>query len=404
VSVALHPDTPVVVDRGGLSFAQISKKNKPVPTESCLAGVKDMRLFAGDGACLFDLNAHLAAILSGAESFTFDKAVRMEFVRREVLFQDVVKGTLAKPLDGMKDLVIVRSNGAPVFHLANVCDDIAQGITHIIRGDDHVENTYRHVLLFHALGATPPRYAHLPMIVNKDGKPYSKRDGDAYVGDFREKGYFADALFNYLTLLGWSPGDDKEKMTREEAVRLFTLARIKSGPAQMDLRKLTDLNRQYVSEMPEEAFVEAAGKAIRANAWAQSLDPAYFRRVCRLLQTRTPLFSVTRDWKYFFTDAVDYDPVSVEKILKKEGVGRVLKALRERLDGAAFTLREIEAAIRETEGQFNIPEGRLNQPIRIAVTGVAQGAGIYETMAVLGKEKSLKRLGHAITHVCGAVA
>ena len=106
--------------------------------------------------------------------------------------------------------------GSPVFHLANVVDDIFMGITHVIRGDDHVENTFRHIALYKALGADVPRYAHLPMIVNAQGKPYSKRDGDAYVGDFRQKGYYADALFNYLSLLGWSPGDDREQLTRQE--------------------------------------------------------------------------------------------------------------------------------------------------------------------------------------------
>jgi nondiscriminating glutamyl-tRNA synthetase len=132
---------------------------------------------------------------------------------RDMSFHDDIKGDLTKAAANLPDFVIVRSDGNPVFHLANVVDDIHMGITHVIRGDDHIENTYRHVALFQALGAPVPRYAHLPMITNAQGKPYSKRDGAAFVGDFRDKGYLPDALVNYLALLGWSPGHDKEVMT-----------------------------------------------------------------------------------------------------------------------------------------------------------------------------------------------
>ena len=133
------------------------------------------------------------------------------------------QGTASKPLDSMRDFIIVRSDGSPVFHLANVCDDITQDITLIVRGDDHVENTYRHLFMFQTLGAKVPSYAHLPMIVNAQGKPYSKRDGDAFVGDFRGKGVLPEALFNYLTLLGWSSGDNREKMSREVSAPISCL-------------------------------------------------------------------------------------------------------------------------------------------------------------------------------------
>ena len=127
----------------------------------------------------------------------------------DVAYRDLVKGEMRKHAADTQDFVIVRSDGSPVFHLANVVDDITQGVTHVIRGDDHVENTFKHIELFKALGAEPPQYAHLPMIVNHMGKPYSKRDGAAFVGEFREQGYLPDALFNFLVLLGWAPGDDR---------------------------------------------------------------------------------------------------------------------------------------------------------------------------------------------------
>ncbi|MBR0056230.1 MAG: glutamate--tRNA ligase, partial [Kiritimatiellae bacterium] len=143
----------------------------------------------------------------------------------DIGYHDLVKGDLLKKAEDLRDFVIVRSDGSPVFHLGNVADDITMGVTHVIRGDDHVENTFKHIALYRALGAPVPQLAHLPMIVNAQGKPYSKRDGAAYVGEFRERGFLPEALFNSLALLGWSPGDDREVMTRDEMVAAFTLDR-----------------------------------------------------------------------------------------------------------------------------------------------------------------------------------
>jgi len=203
--VALHSETPLTISSSGISYSALSSKGKPMPTAGCFAGFKDGKYFDAAGNLLFDTVENFARIMAG-EKFTVENAAVVKFTRYEVTYTDLIKGEMSKPLDGMKDQIIVRSDSSPVFHLANVIDDINQQVTHIVRGDDHVENTYRHVLLFHALGCQPPFYAHLPMIVNAAGKPYSKRDGDAFVGDFKTKGFVAEALFNYLSLLGWNPG------------------------------------------------------------------------------------------------------------------------------------------------------------------------------------------------------
>ena len=312
-------------------------------------------------------------------------------------FHDEIKGDLNKKAEDMKDLVIVRSDGSPVFHLANVVDDITQGITHIIRGDDHVENTFRHVALYRALGAPVPRYAHLPMIVNAQGKPYSKRDGAAYVGQFAEMGYSPDALFNYLTLLGWSPGDDREKMTREEIIACFTLDRIKSSPAQMDLRKLTHMNGLYLNELPLDAFATGIRNHLATLDWGKSLDEALFLKVCRLLQSRTSLYTDSTAWKYLFVDPIEHDEKAVQKTLRKEGVKASLETVRSELAGSDFSEAAIEHAIRRAEAARGLGEGKLNQPLRIAVTGVTTGAGIYETMAIMGRDRSLARLDKTLT-------
>jgi glutamyl-tRNA synthetase len=319
----------------------------------------------------------------------------------DMSYKDEIKGELHKRAEDLKDFLIVRSDGHAVFHLANVVDDIEMKISLIMRGDDHVENTYRHVAMFRALGAEPPKYAHLPMIINAQGKPYSKRDGDAFVGDFRDKGFLPQALFNYLTLLGWSPGDDREKLSREELIKLFTLDRVKSGPAQVDMKKLLHLNGQYMAELPAEAFAAAARKTLAAWDWGRDFDEAYFRQVCGLMQSRTKIYPQVEEWKYFFSDALDYEEKAVKKILGKGNECALFGALKKRLEGAAFTVEALEQALRATEGELAMGQGHVNQPVRVAVTGRSTGAGIAETMAVLGKPRVIARLDHALAHLCG---
>ena len=397
--IDLSPDTPVVIDGTGITFAQLSKKGAPVQRSSCLAGFREMKLFNSSGNIVFDLEKEIGNILNGNASFSFDSCSKVQFLRREVVFTDIIKGELAKPLDSMKDLVIVRSDGTPVFHMANVCDDIAQKVTHIIRGDDHVENTYRHIFLFSALDYPVPQYAHLPMIVNASGKPYSKRDGDAFVGDFRDKGYFADALFNYLALLGWSPGDDREKLSRDELVELFSLERVKSAPAQFDINKLFNMNGLYLAELPADKFMGYAWEIVKAENWAQNADRDFFGKVAALLQSRTKLITQAKDWGYFFTDDVEYDLKAARKNLGKDDVRKALQILTDSFSSltAELTLPMIEEEIRKAEKAAGMAEGKFNQPLRIAATGCGVGAGIYETILLLGKTKTVARLKQALS-------
>ena len=307
VSIVVHPEYPVEIDHTGIRFAMISKKAKAIPREACLSGYKALEISKENTKTIFDLESQLDAILHQGRSITIPKARTLTFLRREIVLDDIVKGQLAKPLDSMKDFVIVRSDGFPVFHLANVCDDIHQMISHIIRGDDHVENSYRHSFLFHSLGAESPAYAHLPMITNASGKPYSKRDGDAFVGDFQKGGYLSDALFNYLILLGWSPGNNREKLNRDEMIRLFRLNRIKRSAAQMDSNKLFNINALYMDELPFQSFVQMTLKEVKKEVWSKNLDLDYFSTVASLMRSRTKLSSQAREWNYYFTENICYD-------------------------------------------------------------------------------------------------
>ena len=399
--IQVHAEVPVEIDGSGIRYATVSRKGKPVPQNGCLAGFRDLSILDSEGNVVYEIEDELDAVIDGRSSACVENAVALKFRRRHVILQDHVKGKLTKPLDSLRDQVIVRSDGTPVFHLANICDDLTQKVTHIVRGDDHVENTYRHILLYHALGETPPRYAHLPMIVNQQGKPYSKRDGDAFVGDFRQKGYLPEALFNYLSLLGWSPGDDREKLSRRELTELFSLDRVQRTAAQMDVRKLDNLNSLYMSELPFDEFLSSARKVAREYEWGRQADEDYFRQVAALMQSRTKNFAQVGDWEYFFLTDISYDAKACRKFLRKDGIDAALQLVLDKLQGAEFTPGSVETAIHETTEACGIRQGKLNQPLRVAVTGTTVGPGIYETMAVLGSERVRRRIQHAIDTFCG---
>lgn len=332
---------------------------------------------------------------------------RVVFRRRIVFFHDRVLGRMEKPLDSLRDLAILRGDGSPIFHLANVCDDICQGITHILRGNDHVENTFRHLFLYKALGKTPPVYAHFPMIVNAKGKPYSKRDGDAFVGDFRAKGILPSALFNFLALCGWSPGDDREIMTRREMVDAFTLERVNASAGQLNPEKLDWMNAQYLARMSLEELTPLLAKELEAEGVAvQGIEKDWLRRLVAIekekLRTVEDFVHRTR---FFFQDEVTFDPKAVKKfLLKNDGEGlRMLQTLRDHLadvaDWSAETLEQTVTAFAET-AQVNL--GQVAQPLRVACTGSSVSPGIGDTLSLLGRDTVLARIEHALaTHADG---
>jgi glutamyl-tRNA synthetase len=316
-----------------------------------------------------------------------------------IAFDDAVKGRLEKQAKDLPDFVILRSNGTPVFHLANVVDDITMGITHVIRGDDHVENTFRHIALFLALGAPVPTYAHLPMIVNAQGKPYSKRDGAAFVGEFRQKGYLPEALFNYLALLGWSPGADREILSREEMIALFDLAQVHASPAQMDLRKLEWMNGEYIRRLPLETFAEQFRAALASSGvLSEPPDPAYLRQVAALMQVRTHTFGDVPAWAaFFFRDDFPWDEKTARKRLQKPGLPEKIQRFRETLAGlASFEAPAIEAALKAFAEKEGLPAADLIHAVRVAVSGLGVGPGLFEMLETLGRERVLTRLERAL--------
>ncbi len=309
-------------------------------------------------------------------------------------YDDLVKGHMKKKAKDTQDFVIVRSDGSPVFHLANVLDDITQGVTHIIRGDDHVENTFKHIMLFKALGAPIPQYAHLPMIVNNAGKPYSKRDGSAFVGEFRELGYLPETLFNFLALLGWAPGDDREIMSRAEMVEAFDFAHCKASPARFDMKKLTWMNGEYIARQPRADFVKAFDARLAASGLP--LEPLNGHRDEMLdqIQPRTKTYAdIPGNCLWFYSEEYPFDEKAVTKRLKPEGVPELLEELAQAMEALPeFTVEALEALVRGMGEAKGCGMGPLVHPIRVAVSGKTEGPGLFEMLWLLGRERTLRRL------------
>ena len=314
-------------------------------------------------------------------------------------YDDIVKGHMAKKAEDIQDFAIVRSDGSPIFHIANVVDDIDQRVTHIIRGDDHVENTFKHICIFRALGAPVPKYGHLSMIVNQQGKPYSKRDGAAFVGEYREQGYLPEALFNYLLLLGWNPGDDREVLDREEMICLFELEKVHVTAAMFDPKKLAWMNGEYVKRLPKEIFAAELKRRV-AEAGMTIPDGFDLPYLVDQLQVRTKFLNdIPAACTCFFTDDFAFDPKAVEKRLAKDGVKATLLDLVERFAKVEdWTVPTLEALVKELSQGNGM--GPWVHPIRVAVSGRGEGIGLFEMLQLLGKEKTLSRLRAAAEKFC----
>ena len=309
-------------------------------------------------------------------------------------FDDIVKGHMAKKAEDIPDFAILRSDGSPIFHLANVVDDIDQRVTHIIRGDDHVENTFKHICLFRALGVEPPKYAHLSMIVNQQGKPYSKRDGAAFVGEYREAGYLPEALFNYLLLLGWNPGDDREVLSREEMIRLFELEKVHVTAAMFDPKKLAWMNGEYIKRLPKESFKAELVERLKSAGLSV---PSGFNLdyLVEQLQPRTKVLNdLPGNCLCFFTDDYPVDEKAVEKRLRKPGVKETLLDLVARFKSVEpWTAATLEALVKELSQGNGM--GPWVHPVRVAVSGRGEGIGLFEMLELLGRERTLARLERA---------
>jgi glutamyl-tRNA synthetase len=342
------------------------------------------------------------ALLSHGLAYEHEGAIRFKMTREPIVISDLVVGEVTRELTDREqvdpDFVIVRSDGQPVFHFVNVVDDLEMNVTHVIRGEDHLSNTPKHIALFRAFGVEPPKYAHIPLILNPDGTKMSKRDKGASLSTYMDEGYPPEALVNYLCLLGWSPKNNREKMPVADVIEAFDLPQILRHNARFDLTKLTWLAGEYVREMNEERFYELSVHALnRAGLATEAYPSEYIRAALDTCKGKFKMFAELPGYAgFYFKDQIEYDPEAARKGFVTENKPRVIR-LRELLSQLdPFRADPIGATFKSAAQELGVKTGVLVHPARLACCGSTSGPSLYHLMEILGKDRVLRRLDRAL--------
>lgn len=323
------------------------------------------------------------------------EAIIFKVLPQQIKVNDLIRGEIEFNSEMIKDQVLIKSDGTPTYNFACVVDDATTDITHVIRGDDHISNTPKQVLLYQALGFNLPTFAHLPLIMGMEGGRLSKRTGATAISDYRLMGYLPQALVNYLLLLSWSPGENRELIDLEEAVKLFDLTSVNKTAATFDLKKLGWFNNQYLKNEDSEKLIDQIIPMLREkNLISQdNFDRNYLLSLVKLFQPRLSLVNDFVDWAdFFFVDDVNLDPRAQEKYLKQD-FSKEFSLFIERLEGLkSFDIVSIEESFRSLVSQLGIEAKALIHPVRVALTGKTIGPGLFEVIYYLGLERTSKRL------------
>ena len=345
-----------------------------------------------DGGVTFQLDrmkdcAELARRLVGeGKAYEDEGAIRFRMPDEGVTeWNDAVRGQVEFPNEKLEDLVIVRSDGRPTYNFASPMEDVWDGITHVIRGEDHISNTPKQINLIRAVGAEPPAYAHVSHVLGADGKSLSKRHGSVTVDDFRRQGYYAPALVNFLALLGWSYDDKTTVMSRDELVERFDLDRVVPSPATFDYQKLDWLNGVYLRALPPDEYADELIRYLREAGL--NWDEELVRRTVPIVQEKIERFGQYPDFAGFLFRDVQPDPALLN------GRAPVVAAARDELARVEpFDAEQIEAALRALAERLELSPRKAFEPIRIAVTGSKVSPGLFESIELLGKDETLRRL------------
>ena len=370
-----------------------------------------------------ELDERRKAAEARKESFTYDRrcdrlpadeiarrveagvpfAVRFRVPEGETSWADLVHDAIAFPNKDVEDFVILRSDRTPTYNMAVVSDDIAMGITLVMRGDDHISNTPKQILLYRALGADVPQFAHVPMIHGLDGKKLSKRHGATAVGDYRHQGILPSAMVNFLALLGWSPGGDREVMTLEEMIDLFSTEGLQKKAAIFDPKKLEWMNGQHLSRTPAIELEPLVTPLMVAAKIATSEELAtrreWYLSLIDLWKVRArAVDDIVRQAPPYFAADIPYEEQAVRQHWKDpRSTADLLRATRERLATVEpWTADALEHALRGLAEQRGVPAGKLFQPLRVALTGMSVSSGIFEVLVAMGRELALHRLDSAV--------
>jgi glutamyl-tRNA synthetase len=325
-------------------------------------------------------------------------------------WDDVVHGETRFENASLEDFIILRTDGTPIYNLAVVSDDIDMRITHVIRGDDHIPNTPKQILLYQALGAPVPAFAHLPMILGPDGKKLSKRHGATAVGDYAQLGVLPEALFNFLALLGWNPGDEREVMEVDELVEAFTLERINRKSAVFDTEKLFWMNGRYLEKKPAEEVLSLVAPLL-ASEGLMTAEEVEARRdwllhLMELLKVRArSVNEIPKMARTYLADEVVYDEEAVAKQWKDPATADRLGVARAALQALEpWSVEAIEPALRAAAESAGVGFGKVAQPLRVALTGSSASPGIDHVVYLLGREAALRRIDRARERLAAGTA
>jgi glutamyl-tRNA synthetase len=331
----------------------------------------------------------IAELVDGGHAYMDEGAVRLRVPDEgETVVTDVIRGEVRFPHTAIDDFVIARSDGSPLYNLAVAVDDLDMGVTHVIRGEDHLSNTPRQVMILKALGAEPPVYAHLPLLHGPDGKKLSKRHGAASVQELRDAGYLPEAVRNYIALLGWGLDETTTFLTTDELIANFSLERVSRNPAVFDEQKLRWMNGRYLRELPQEELrrrIEAlSGREVPPEAVEISQEK---------MQTLADFWPLAG---FIVERPSSYDEKAWTKVMG-DGSAERLEAAREAIEGAEpFGVESVETALRALVERLGVKPKDVFQPIRVALTGTTVSPGIFESVAALGRDESLARIDAAL--------
>ena len=332
-------------------------------------------------------------------------AIRFRVPAGETVWEDLVHGEMRFANADIEDLVVLRSDGTPTYNMAVVSDDAHMEITHVVRGDDHISNTPKQILLYRALARPVPRFAHVPLILGPDGRRLSKRHGATAVGEYESQGILPEAMFNFLALLGWNPGDEREVMDPDEIVRSFSLERVQKKSAVFDTEKLHWLNGQHLARRPTGELLplvlpHLAGHGLDPHALDERRE--WFARLVDLLKVRSrTVDEIARQALPYLRDELVFDEEAVARHWGKDpsATREHLSRLRERLPGVPWEEAALEEAVRGLAGELGVGAGKLIHPLRVALTGQSASPGIFEVLVLVGRERALTRIGAALDRI-----
>jgi glutamyl-tRNA synthetase len=336
--------------------------------------------------------------LEKGHAYNEGKAVIFKIMPKIIKINDLIHGQIEFDTSVIKDQVLIKSDGMPAYNFACVIDDALLEITHIIRGDDHISNTPKQIMLYDAFGFKIPKFAHIPLIMSEQGTRMSKRTGATPISEYKTAGYLPEALVNYLLLLGWSPGGNQEIVSLEKAINKFSIKRVNKTKAAFSIDKLNWINSQYIKKSDTETLVNLLVPLLKErNLIKEDFDRNWLIGVVKLFQGRISTLNEFIQWADFcFLDEPKFDVQAEEKYLS-EDLTNEFSSLVRRLDALEnFNAQNLESAFRGLVADLGIKASRLVHPVRVALTGRAVGPGLFETMAILGKDRVINRLNQVI--------